>query len=145
MSGDLRIRKDNDPRFPTLRERLGIPTNLRVFGSTDWVDPLIGTSARVHLWKPVSLWAKGDIGGFGVASDFTWQVQGGLEFQVTRWLWSDVGWRYLKYDYTSGGFTNKTELSGPYMETSVTFCKIFDMTQQGFEVRRESLIQTEAP
>jgi hypothetical protein len=48
-------------------------------------------------------------------------VQGGLEVQVTRWLWSDVGWRYMKYDYTSGGFTNKTELKGPYMETGVNF------------------------
>ena len=93
----------------------------RVFGSTEWVDPVIGTSGKVHIWKPVSFWAKGDIGGFGAASDFTWQVQGGLEVQVTRWLWSDIGWRYLKYDYTSGGFTNKTELNGPYIETGVNF------------------------
>ena len=121
MSGDLRIAKDDDPRFPILREKLGIPTNLRVSGSTDWVDPVIGASGKVHVLKPVSLWAEGDIGGFGAASDFTWQVSGGLEFQVTRWLWSDVGWRYLKYDYTSGGFTNKTELNGPYMETGINF------------------------
>jgi opacity protein-like surface antigen len=55
------------------------------------------------------------------SSDLSYQVQGGLEVQVTRWLWSDVGWRYMKYDYTSGGFTNKTELKGPYMETGVNF------------------------
>jgi len=121
MSGDLRIAKDSDPRFPILRERLGIPPNLKVSGSIDWVDPVIGLSGRVKVWKPVSLYAKGDIGGFGAASDFTWQVQGGLEFQVTRWMWSDVGWRYLKNDYTSGGFTNKTELNGPYMETGINF------------------------
>jgi hypothetical protein len=121
MSGDLHIAKDSDPRFPILREKLGISTNLRVSGSIDWVDPVIGTSGKLHIWKPVSLWAKGDIGGFGAASDFTWQVQGGLEFQVTRWLYSDVGWRYLKYDYTSGGFTNKTELNGPFIETGINF------------------------
>jgi hypothetical protein len=93
----------------------------RVEAGTDWVDPVIGTSGRVHLWKAISLWAKGDIGGFGAASDLTWQVQGGLEVQATRWIYSDIGWRYLKYDYTSGGFTNKTELSGPYLETGFTF------------------------
>ena len=57
----------------------------------------------------------------GSGDDWSYQVQGGLEFQVTRWLWSDVGWRYHKYDYTSGGFTNKTELNGPYMETGINF------------------------
>jgi hypothetical protein len=121
MSGDLHIARDSDPRFPILRERLGIPADLKVSGSIDWVDPVIGTKGKLHIWKPISLWAKGDIGGFGAASDFTWQVQGGLEIQTTRWLWSDVGWRYMKFDYRSGGFTNETELNGPYIETGINF------------------------
>ena len=102
MSADLQIAKDNDPRLPRLRERLGIPLNLKVSGSAHWVDPVIGTSGKGHVWKAVSLYAKADIDGFGAASDFTWQVQGGAEFQVTRWLWSDTGWRYMKFDYLSG-------------------------------------------
>jgi hypothetical protein len=121
MSGDLHIFDNGDPRFPALRERLGIPSNLRVSGSKEWVDPVIGIGGKVRLAKPVWVYAKGDIGGFGAASDFTWQVGGGLEFQITRWLYSDVGWRYLKYDYTSGGFTNKTELNGPFIETGIGF------------------------
>jgi len=121
MSADLQIAKDSDPRFPRLREKLGIPLSLRVSGSKEWVDPVIGLAGKVHVWKPVSIYAKGDIGGFGAASDFTWQVQGGLEFQLARWLWSDVGWHYMKYHYASGGFTNKTELNGPYIETGVKF------------------------
>jgi hypothetical protein len=91
------------------------------FGEVGWVDPVIGVSGKVHIWKPVSLWAKGDIGGFGAASDFAWQVQGGLEIQVTRSIYSAVGWRYMKYDYTSGGFTNKTDLNGPYIESGIRF------------------------
>jgi opacity protein-like surface antigen len=103
---------------------------------------VVGIGGKVHLWKPVSLWAKGDVGGFDANSDtafklgrvwrrpvivsassndWSYQAQGGLELQVTRWLWSDVGWRYLKYDYTSGGFTDKTELNGPFVETGVNF------------------------
>jgi hypothetical protein len=108
MSGDLRLFAARRPGG-------------EVFGDIDWVDPVVGVSGRIHLWKPISLWAKGDIGGFGAASDFTWQVQGGLEVQITRSIWSDIGWRYLKDDYTSGGFTNKTELSGPYIETGIKF------------------------
>lgn len=121
MSTELQIFDNGDPRFPALRQRLGIPDNLKVSGSIDWVDPVIGLGGKVRLSKPVSLYAKGDVGGFGVASDLTWQAQGGLEIQVARWLKSKVGWRYLKFDYTSGGFSNKTALNGPYIETDITF------------------------
>jgi hypothetical protein len=121
MNADLAIAASDDPRFPILRERLGIPTNLKVYGAKNWVNPVIGISGRIKVAKPVSFYAKGDIGGFGAASDFIWQVQGGLQFQLTRSLYSDAGWRYLKYDYTSGGFTNKTELIGPYIQSGINF------------------------
>ncbi|HMG04327.1 MAG TPA: hypothetical protein VK581_02625 [Chthoniobacterales bacterium] len=120
-SGDLQIFDNGDPRFPILRDLLGIPTNLRVSGSIDWVDPVVGLSGRVKICKPVSFWAKADVGGFGVNSGLTWQAQGGLEFQVTRWLFSQIGWRYMKYDFTSGGFTNKTDLNGPFFQSGINF------------------------
>jgi opacity protein-like surface antigen len=121
MQGNLRITDSTDPRFPILRARLGIPDDLKVSGDTAWVDPVIGIGGKAHIWKPVSFWAKGDIGGFGAASDFVWQVQGGLEFQLTRSIWTDIGWRYIKNDYQSGGFTDKTALNGPYIETGFNF------------------------
>lgn len=92
-----------------------------VVGEIDWVDPVIGAGGRVHVWKPISAWAKGDIGGFGANSDVAWQVQGGLEVQMTSWMYTQIGWRYMKFDYTSGGFTNKTQLNGPFIETGINF------------------------
>jgi opacity protein-like surface antigen len=142
MSADLQIAKDSDPRFPVLRELLGIPLSLRTSGSMDWVDPVIGMKGKFHIWKPVSLWAEGDVGGFDAngdsafaltrkgrrpvleqvsSSDWSYQVQGGVEIQLTQWMWSQLGWRYLKYDYVTGGFTNKTALNGPYIETGINF------------------------
>ena len=142
MSADLQIAKDSDPRFPILRELLGIPLSLRTSGSIDWVDPVIGMKGKLHIWKPVSLWAEGDVGGFDAngdsafalsrkgrrpvleqvsSSDWSYQVQGGVEIQLTQWIWSQLGWRYLKYDYVTGGFTNKTALNGPYIETGINF------------------------
>jgi len=121
MSGDLHIFDNGDPRFPVLRQQLGIPDSLRVSESKEWVDPVIGMGGKVRVAKPVAIYAKGDVGGFGVASDFTWQAQGGVEIQLARWLKSKIGWRYLKYDYTSGGFSNQTALNGPYIETAITF------------------------
>ena len=48
-------------------------------------------------------------------------VQGGLEFQLSRWFWLQAGWRYLKYDYKQEGFTNKTALNGPQVQGGVNF------------------------
>jgi len=129
MSGDLRLHG-------------ALLTGRHRFGETDWVDPVVGLGGRVHIWKPISLWANVDGGGFDANSDsafqlqaqgrrivkepvssedWSYQIQGGLEFQVTRWLWTQLGWRYLKYDYVSAGFTNKTELNGPFIQGGVNF------------------------
>ena len=142
MSGDLQIAKDSDPRFPILRELLGIPRSLRVSGSIDWVDPVIGMKGKLQVWKPVSLWAEGDVGGFDAngdsafvltrkgrrpvleqvsSSDWSYQAQGGVEFQVSRWFWTQLGWRYLKHDYVTGGFTNKIAMNGPFVQAGVNF------------------------
>jgi hypothetical protein len=114
----------------------------RASGSIDWVDPVIGTTGKIRVWKSVSLWAEGDVGGFDAngdsafaimrqglrlvreqvsSSDWSYQAQGGIEIQTTRWMWSRLGWRYLKYDYKSGGFTNNTDMNGPYIETGINF------------------------
>lgn len=129
MSGDLRLHGALLPG----RQRSG---------STDWIDPVIGLGGRVHIWKPVSLWASVDGGGFDANSgsafelqlqgrrivrapisseDWSYQLLGGVEFQVTRWSWAQLGWRYLKNDYVTGGFTNKTAMNGPFIQGGVNF------------------------
>jgi opacity protein-like surface antigen len=110
--------------------------------SIGWVDPVIGTRGKVRIWKAISLYAEGDVGGFNAnsgsayeihregrtlvttsrdSSDWSYQLQGGLEFQLSRWFWTDIGWRYLKYDFVREGFTNKTALSGPFIQGGVKF------------------------
>jgi hypothetical protein len=141
-SGDFRIENSNDPRFPIIRHLLGIPDSLRASGSIDWVDPVVGLGGRVHVWKPISLWANGDVGGFDAnsgsafalghhgrtpvltstsSSDWSYQAQGGIEIQMTRRIFSQIGWRYLKYDYKINGFVNETDLNGPFMQTGINF------------------------
>jgi len=139
---DLGIRDNGDARLRRLRELLGIPGKLNATGSTDWVDPVVGARARVKLWKAVTFYAEGDVGGFDAngdsayeiqrvgntlarvpvsSSDWSYQIQGGLEIQVTRRIWSQIGWRYFKYDYASGGFSNKTALNGPILQSGINF------------------------
>ena len=142
QGGDLSIFDNGDARLVRLRQLLGIRNKLDFSDSTDWVDPVIGARGKVKLWKAISLYAEGDVGGFDAnsgsafeihregrtivresvdSSDWSYQVQGGLEFQFSRWFWLQVGWRYLKYDYNQGGFTNKTALNGPQVQGGINF------------------------
>jgi hypothetical protein len=139
---NLSIFDNGDARLVILRRLLGIRNKLDFSGSIDWVDPVIGARGRVKIWKATSLYAEGDVGGFDAnsdsafaihrqgrtivstpvdSSDWSYQVQGGLELQVSRWFWTQLGWRYLKYDFVKSGFTNKTELNGPLIQGGVNF------------------------
>ena len=143
LGGDISIFDNGDARLVILRQLLGIRKKLDFSNSTGWVDPVIGARGKVKLWKAISLYAEGDVGGFDAtsgsafethregrrnivktpidSSDWSYQVQGGLEFQISRWYWTQVGWRYLKYDYIQGGFTNKLALNGPFIMGGVNF------------------------
>ena len=142
LQGDLSIFDNGDARLARLRELLGIPKRLDFSDSTGWVDPVIGARGKVRIWKAVSLYAEGDVGGFNVnadtafelvrhgrtiakepvnSSDWSYQAQGGLEFQITRWLWLQTGWRYLKYVYRKNGFTDMNALNGPLVQLGVNF------------------------
>ncbi len=90
-------------------------------GSKSWVDPYVGVLGRSRISDSISLVGKGDIGGFGVGSDLTWQLYGGLEFQISRSCYVGVGYRYLSVDYTSGGFTYDLATSGPQIELGFEF------------------------
>jgi hypothetical protein len=142
LEGDLSIFDNGDARLVRLRQLLGIRKKLDFSNSIDWVDPVLGARGRVKLWKAISLYAEGDVGGFDAnsgsafeihregrrivrepvdSSDWSYQVQGGLEFQISRWFSTQVGWRYMKYDFVSEGFTFKPELNGPFIQGGINF------------------------
>jgi hypothetical protein len=50
--------------------------------------------------------ALGDVGGFGVGSEFTWQAFGGIGYKFdSQGRYSMLaGWRHLSVDYENEGF-----------------------------------------
>ncbi|MBW1817507.1 MAG: hypothetical protein JRJ60_10130, partial [Deltaproteobacteria bacterium] len=65
-------------------------------------DPLIGGR---YLWKMADKWTmilRGDIGGFGIGSDFAWQAVGMIDFQPWKHVSFIAGYRALDMDYESG-------------------------------------------
>lgn len=80
-----------------------------------WVDPVVGASLRMPLGPSWSLHTYGDIGGFGVGSDMTWQLLGVIEYDLSR-RWSlSAGWRHLSIDYENDGFVFDASMDGPIL------------------------------
>jgi len=69
-----------------------------------WVDPMIGVRSRIDTGTPFYFTGWGMIGGFGVSSDFAWDVMGGVGYQWNDWFATVVGYRALSVDYSNGGF-----------------------------------------
>lgn len=142
LQGDLSIFDNGDARLVILRRLLGIPGRLDFSDSIDWVDPVIGSRGKLKIWKATRLWAEGNVGGFDANSDtafelhrqgrtivkspvdstdWSYDVAGGLEFQLTRQFWTQIGYRYFKYDYRKAGFTNKLAEQGPLIQAGINF------------------------
>jgi len=83
-----------------------------VEGSRNWVDPIVGARGTATLSPRTFITGEFDAGGFGVGSDFTGQVFGGVGFQVKPRVALIGGYRYLRVDYVNEGFIYRTSLSG---------------------------------
>jgi hypothetical protein len=94
----------------------------RGFSLTEyWTDPYIGIGGRYNLSKAFYLTGKADVGGFGVGSDVTVQAYGALGCQVTRSIYSELGFRYLYYDFDDAGFLYKVSTYGPQITAGIIF------------------------
>jgi hypothetical protein len=101
----------------------------QVDGNKNWVDPIVGIRTIWQLTPKWSVTAFGDIGGFGLGSDSTWQAAGlvGYRFGLfgddnARFL---AGYRALYQKYKSGSGSNEFKwdmtLSGPTLGLAIDF------------------------
>jgi len=64
-----------------------------------WVDPVIGSRFYTELGRRFWATFNGDIGGFGVGSDFSWTLGGELGFRVVKPLDISLRYNYQEVDY----------------------------------------------
>ncbi len=98
-------------------------------GSVDWLDPIIGARLRYTVAPGHELVLRGDIGGFGVGSDFSWQAIGAYGFELGTYQGISfsgvIGYRALYVDYAQGEGRQRYEFEmlqhGPVLGLSARF------------------------
>jgi hypothetical protein len=86
-----------------------------------WADPIVGVRLNIELGRDFSFAAAGDVGGFGLASDLTWQLLGTVDYRFNDWFSVRAGYRHLAVDYENDGFVWDVDLSGPIVGATFRF------------------------
>jgi len=68
----------------------------------DFLDPLVGARCQWVITEGFWLAARGDIGGFGIGSDLSWQLVGTIGWDPSEGVSVLAGYRLLDIDYTDG-------------------------------------------
>jgi hypothetical protein len=96
--------------------------------SESWVDPTIGAMLTVPLSEGWHLKTNGDIGGFGVASQFAWSVTAVFGYDFSMFDMPSTfyaGYRGIGQDYSEGSgseeFTWDVVLHGPIIGLNISF------------------------
>jgi hypothetical protein len=88
---------------------VGIDANRRVLPSgteavsgsktATWYDPIIITRLATDINNKWLFQLRGDVGGFGIGSDITWQLGGYVGYRFTKVFQLTGGYRILSMDY----------------------------------------------
>jgi hypothetical protein len=93
-----------------------------------WVDPVLGLRLRHRFTPNQEIFVRGDVGGFGLGSQFSWQAVGAYSYawQFTGYQVAAVlGFRALAVNYSQGSgvdtFSMNQVLYGPIIGVSFRF------------------------
>ena len=91
----------------------------------DWVDPYLGLRWQWKFAEKLGSRLRGDIGGFGIGSDITWNLVGLVDFKPWKHVGLFGGYRALYQDYSTGSGSNKFKfdatMHGPVLGLNITW------------------------
>lgn len=106
-----------DPMLPTLENDQ----------SKTWVDLVVGARARAPLTNSLDVFARADVGGFGIGSSskLAWNVVAGLDYQWSSSTSLLAGYRVLDINQFSGAGASAVgfdiQLAGPFAALAFQF------------------------
>jgi hypothetical protein len=94
--------------------------------SNTWVDPLIVTRLKTVLHDKWLLQLRADMGGFGIGSQFAWQLQPDIFYRASKLMQFGIGYRIISMNYTnnksgSDYFLYDMEEYGPQIRIGFNF------------------------
>jgi hypothetical protein len=93
-------------------------------GKQSWIDPIIGGRLSWDMTKTLLFTARADIGGFGVGSEFEWNIMAGVGYRLSNIVFTGFYriW-YAKYENGTGDglFIYDMTTSGPGLAMVLRF------------------------
>jgi hypothetical protein len=93
--------------------------------SKTWFDPIIILRLTTAIKDKWLFQVRGDIGGFGVGSDFAWQLQGYTGYRFSKLFQLTAGYRIISMDYDKGvdaeRFIYNVDTFGPVVRLGLNF------------------------
>jgi len=86
-----------------------------------WFDPYVGLRTRYNFNKTYYTAVRGEIGGFGVGADLMWEVEAAFGINLTRSIFTEIGYRALGDNFEENNFRFETVMHGPQITTGITF------------------------
>jgi len=90
-----------------------------------WFDPVIVVRTKGTIKEKWLLQFRGDIGGFGVGSELSWQLQAYAGYRFSKLFQTTIGYRYISIDYDKGNgadrFLYDVDTYGPVVRLGFNF------------------------
>jgi hypothetical protein len=86
-----------------------------------WFDPYVGLRTRYNFNRTYYTAVRGEIGGFGVGADLMWEVETVVGINLTRSIFTEIGYRALGGNYEKNDFRFDAVMHGPQITTGITF------------------------
>lgn len=104
-------------RFNRLDAKLGFrgPIGIEVEGDQNFLDPFVGARITAPLSDRFAIYLRGDIGGFGVGSNFAWYFNPAVGINLSKNITMFVfyRWDHIDYENEDDGFKFDITISGP--------------------------------
>ena len=90
-----------------------------------WYDPMLIARIQSAQGKKFIYQFRGEIGGFGIGSDFAWQIQAYAGYRFSKLFQITGGYRVISLDYTTGSgdsrFLYDMDTFGPVIRFGFNF------------------------
>jgi hypothetical protein len=85
------------------------------------IDPVVGMRATIPLGDSFQMVLLGDLGGFGVGTDLSYQVLATVGWAISRNIGVGLGWRQLGIDFEEDELAMDVDFGGPLFGMRVAF------------------------